>query len=139
MKQKIRDIMTESLVTVGEQTTVHDTALRMRDADIGDVLVTDDGRLRGLVTDRDLVVRALAEGKDPDRCTAGEICSSEIISVSPDDEIERAIDLMRSHALRRLPVVIDDRPVGIVSLGDLALERDRASALADISAAEPNT
>jgi len=139
MTQQIREIMTERLVTVGEQTSVHDAATRMRDAAVGDVLVTDDGHLRGVVTDRDLVVRALAEGKDPDDTTVGEICSEELVSVGPDDNIDRAIDLMRSHALRRLPVLDDDRTVGIVSIGDLAIERDQRSALADISAAEPNT
>ncbi|MET9323532.1 CBS domain-containing protein [Streptomyces sp. NPDC003038] len=139
MAQKIREIMTERLVTVGEGTSVHDAARRMRDEDIGDVLVTDDGRLRGLVTDRDLVVRALAEGKDPENTTVGEICSAEIVSVGPDDDVGRAVDLMRDHSLRRLPVVEKDRAVGIVSIGDLAIERDETSALADISAAESNT
>ncbi|MFD3531395.1 CBS domain-containing protein [Streptomyces sp. NPDC058664] len=139
MTQKIRDIMTESLVTVGQETTVHDTAIRMRDENIGNVLVMDDGRLRGLVTDRDLVVRALAEGKDPDRCTVGEVCSGDLVTVGPDEDVGRAVELMRDHALRRLPVMAEDRPVGIVSLGDLAIERDEDSALADISVAKPHT
>ncbi|MER7540815.1 CBS domain-containing protein [Streptomyces sp. NPDC097704] len=102
MTQKIRDIMTENPITIGEQITVHDTAIRMRDADIGDVLVTDDGHLLGLVTDRDLVVRALAEGKDPGQCTVGDVCSSDIVSVGPDEDTSRAVELMRSHALHRL-------------------------------------
>ncbi|MGW0364539.1 CBS domain-containing protein [Streptomyces sp. NPDC002990] len=139
MAQKIREIMTERLVTVGEGTSVHDAACRMRDEGIGDVLVTDDGHLRGLVTDRDLVVRALAEGKDPENTTVGEICSADVVSVGPDDDVDRAVSLMRDHSLRRLPVVEGDRAVGIVSLGDLAIERDEKSALADISAAESNT
>jgi CBS domain-containing protein len=139
MTQKIREIMTESLSTVGRQTSVHEAARRMRDGHIGDVLVTDDGHLSGVVTDRDLVVRALAEGKDPDRTTVGEVCSGEIVTVRPDDDVTRAVELMRTHALRRLPVTENDRPVGIVSIGDLAIERDSRSALADISAAEPHT
>jgi CBS domain-containing protein len=136
---QIREIMTEQLSTVGEQTSLHEAARRMRDNGIGDVLVTGDGRLKGLVTDRDLVVRAMAEGRDPDRTTVGEVCSAQIVSVKPEDDLDRAVELMRTHALRRLPVTEDDRPVGIVSLGDLAIERDSRSALADISAAEPRS
>jgi CBS domain-containing protein len=139
MSQKIREIMTDRLYTVGKQTSVHEAARRMRDAGIGDVLIDDNGRLSGLVTDRDLVIRALAEGKDPDRTTVGEVCSEELISIGPDDDIPRAVELMRTHALRRLPVTESGRLVGIVSLGDLAIDRDRASALADISAAAPDT
>ncbi|MFD0273547.1 CBS domain-containing protein [Kitasatospora sp. NPDC127111] len=139
MSQKIRDIMTSSPVTVPEQTSVHDAARRMRDADIGDVLVMDDGRMCGMITDRDLVVRALAEGLDPDWTPVGDICSTELISVGPDDDVGHAVDLMRHHALRRLPVMDDGRPVGVVSLGDLAMDRDPRSALADISSAEPNS
>ncbi|MBT2407591.1 MULTISPECIES: CBS domain-containing protein [unclassified Streptomyces] len=139
MRQKIREIMTEHPVTVGPQTSLRDAARRMRDADIGDVLITDDGHLRGLVTDRDLVVRALAEGNDPDQTTVAEICSDELVSVAPDDDIDHAVDLMRERALRRLPVIDNEELIGIVSLGDLAIDRDERSALADISAAEPNT
>ncbi|MCG6494249.1 CBS domain-containing protein [Kitasatospora sp. A2-31] len=138
MPQTIKDVMTESPIALAQDTSVHDAARRIRDADIGDVLVMDDGRLCGMVTDRDLVVRALADGRDPAQTTVGEICSNEVISVGPDDDIGRAVDLMRRHALRRLPVVDDGRPVGVVSLGDLAVDRDPSSALADISAAEPN-
>ncbi|MGW7441978.1 CBS domain-containing protein [Kitasatospora sp. NPDC054795] len=139
MAQRIREIMTTNPVAVGPLTSLTEAARRMRDADIGDVLVVDDGRLRGLVTDRDLLVRAMAEGKDPGQTTVHEVCSDDLVRVGPDDDVARAVDLMRDHALRRLPVTEDERPVGIVSLGDLALERDRRSALADISAAEPNS
>jgi CBS domain-containing protein len=139
MSQKVHEIMTDRLFTVGKQTTLHEAARRMRDAGIGDVLVVEDGHLSGLVTDRDLVIRALADGKDPGHTSVGEVCSDELVSVEPDDDIPRAVDLMRTHALRRLPVTENDRPVGIISLGDLAIDRDRASALADISAASPDT
>ncbi|MBT2482374.1 CBS domain-containing protein [Streptomyces sp. ISL-94] len=138
MTQTIRDIMTRDPVTVGALTSVHEAARRMRDADIGDVLVTDDGRLRGLVTDRDLVVRALADGKDPDQTTVAEVCSEDLVIIDADDDVDRAVDLMRERALRRLPVIEGDELVGVVALGDLALDRDPTSALADISAAEPN-
>ncbi|MFF2145117.1 CBS domain-containing protein [Kitasatospora sp. NPDC058190] len=118
---------------------MRDAARWMRDTAIGDVLVSDDGQLCGLVTDRDLVVRVLAEGKDPDSTNVGDVCSCELVSVAPDDDVQHAVDLMRRHALRRLPVLDDGQAVGIVSLGDLAMDRDPGSALAAISDAAPNT
>ncbi|MGK5543892.1 CBS domain-containing protein [Streptomyces sp. URMC 127] len=138
MGRKIREIMSNVPVAVGPQTSVVEVARRMREEDIGAVLVTDGDRLRGLVTDRDLVVRILAEGGDPGERTVHQACSEELVSVTPDDAAEDAVRLMREHTVRRLPVVEDGRAVGIVSLGDLAVERDRGSALGDISAAEPN-
>jgi CBS domain-containing protein len=138
MAQRIREIMTSNPVTVGPQTPVVDVARRMRDENIGDVLVTEDDQLRGVVTDRDLVVRVLAEGGDVTGTPVQEVCSAEVVAVSPDDDVDRAVQLMRERAVRRLPVVEENRPVGIVSLGDLAVEGDRESALGDISAADPN-
>ncbi|WP_031480572.1 CBS domain-containing protein [Streptomyces bicolor] len=140
MAQRVQDIMTGVLVTVEPQASVGAVARMMRDRDVGAVLVTEDGRLRALVSDRDLVVRALADGEDPERTTIARACSEELVTVSPDDTLDRAVSLMREHSVRRLPVVgAEDEPVGIVSLGDLAIERDEKSALGDISAARPNT
>jgi CBS domain-containing protein len=110
----------------------------MREQDIGAVLVTEGDQLRGLVTDRDLVVRLLAQGGDLRDKEVREACSEELVSVSPEDEIDRAVELMREHAVRRLPVVEGGHAVGIVSLGDLAVEREPGSALGEISAAEPD-
>ncbi|MFH8798547.1 CBS domain-containing protein [Streptomyces sp. NPDC017936] len=138
MTQHVRDIMTATPVTVEPQASVQDVAKIMRDEDIGAVLVTDDERLRGLVSDRDLVVRTLAEGEDPERTTVAGACSDDLVTVGPDDELDLVIRVMREHAVRRVPVVEEGRPVGIVSLGDLAIERDPDSALGDISAAKGN-
>ncbi|MBO4255931.1 CBS domain-containing protein [Streptomyces griseorubiginosus] len=138
MPQHVSDIMTADPVTVEPQTSVTAVARLMRDQDLGAVLVTDGDRLRGLVTDRDLVVRALAEGGDPEQTTVAGACSDDLVTVAPDDDLDRAIRLMREHAVRRVPVVDHGRPVGIVSLGDAAMERDPQSALGDISAAKPN-
>jgi CBS domain-containing protein len=110
----------------------------MRDSSIGDVIVLDGDRIRGIVTDRDLVVRAIARERDPQSTQLEDVCSRELTTVSPDDLIDRAIRLMRDKAIRRLPVVAAGRPVGILSIGDLAIERDRESALAAISGAPPN-
>lgn len=138
MAQQIRDIMTDSPVTLGSDTTVAQAAEQMRRNGTGDVLVVDGSTLRGIVTDRDIVVRVLAEQRDPARTTLGEICSGELATVRPDDDVARAIEIVRDRAVRRIPVVDNGRPVGIVSIGDLALERDPDSALADVSAAPTN-
>jgi len=139
MTQHVSDIMTAAPVTVGPQTSMTDVARIMRDRDLGAVLVTDGDDLRGLVTDRDLVVRLLAEGGDPERTTVAGALSDDLVTVTPEDDLDNAIRLMREHAVRRVPVVEHGRPVGMVSLGDLAMERDPESALGDISVARPNT
>ncbi|MEV8592677.1 CBS domain-containing protein [Streptomyces sp. NPDC052012] len=139
MAQHVRDIMTSAPVTVGPHTSVAEVARVMRDRDLGAVLVTDGDQLRGLVTDRDLVVRSLAEGGDPEQTTVAGACSEDLVTVAPDDELDTAIRLMREHAVRRVPVVDRGHAVGVVSLGDAAMERDPGSALGDISVARPNT
>jgi CBS domain-containing protein len=138
MAQQVRDIMTSELVTVEPQASVASVARLMRDEDVGTVLVTEDGRLKCLVSDRDLVVRAFAEGVDPDRTTVIEAASADLVTIGPDESVDHAVELMREHAVRRLPVVEGDEAVGIIALGDLAIERDETSALGDISAAKPN-
>ncbi|MET8894267.1 CBS domain-containing protein [Streptomyces albogriseolus] len=139
MAQYVRDIMTAAPVTVGPHTSVAQAARLMRDHDLGAVLVADDGRLRGLVTDRDLVVRSVAEGVDPEETTVVRACSEDLVTVRPDDELDLAVRLMREHAVRRVPVVDGEHAVGVLSLGDIALERDPDSSLADIGVARPNT
>ncbi|MBA9006362.1 CBS domain-containing protein [Thermomonospora cellulosilytica] len=138
MARKIREIMTSSPVCVSPDVDLGQVARRMRDENIGDVLVTEGDTLRGVVTDRDLVVRCMAEGGDPSSTRVGDIASSADVTVGPDDDLGTAVHLMREKSVRRLPVVENGKPVGIVSIGDLAIERDEKSALADISAASPN-
>ncbi|MFF8953377.1 CBS domain-containing protein [Streptomyces sp. NPDC014940] len=138
MAQHVRDIMTSRLVAVEPQASVTAVAQKMRDEDIGAVLIIEDDELRGLVSDRDLVVRALAEGGDPEQRTVASACSGDMITVTPDEDLDRAARIMREHSIRRLPVMEQGHPVGIVSLGDMAIERDSESALGDISAAKPN-
>jgi CBS domain-containing protein len=140
MAERIRDVMTTNPETLPESTTVREAAEAMRANDIGDVVVVDDnGQLSGILTDRDIVVRVVAEGRDPGATRIGDIASRDLTAVSPDDPVDRAVQLMRDKAIRRLPAVDKGKPVGIVSIGDLALDRDPGSALADISAAPPNT
>jgi CBS domain-containing protein len=139
MGQQIDTLMTKNIHCVGEGTPLRDVARLMRDQQIGDVLVTQsDGKLCGIVTDRDIVIRAIADGMDLEKTSAGDICSEQVVTLEPDADIDEAVRLMRERAIRRIPVVRDEVPVGIVSIGDLAVDRDPDSALADISAAPPN-
>jgi CBS domain-containing protein len=134
----VQDVMTRDPITLPPSASLFDAAKTMRESGIGDVVVAGDEELLGIVTDRDIVVRGLAEGRDPNTTTLTDITSRELITVSPDDPIETAVRLIREHAIRRLPVVSGGRVVGIVTLGDLALAQDRGSALADVSAAPSN-
>jgi CBS domain-containing protein len=138
MAQTVRDVMTTDLVTCPSSARIKDAAGYMRDRDIGDVLVVDDGSIRGIVTDRDIVVRCVAEGADVREATVGDVCSGRLTTVASDASIEDAARIMRDNALRRLPVVDGGKPVGIVTLGDLAVDADPRSALGGISAARPN-
>jgi CBS domain-containing protein len=139
MAQKAREIMTPMPVALSPDAPLIDAARQMRDHEVGDVLVVEGDRLRGILTDRDLVVRGIAEGRDPHRTRVAEVCSTdELVCADSDDDADQVTRLMRDRAVRRVPVLEDDRPIGIVSLGDLAVERDPRSALADISAAPPN-
>ncbi|WP_242903384.1 CBS domain-containing protein [Actinomadura terrae] len=138
MATKIRDIMTGSPTSVSPELDIVTVARAMRDEDIGAVLVAEGDELRGLVTDRDLVVRGLAADGDPRQAKIGGITSSVTATIGPDDSPQKAAQIMRERSVRRLPVLEDGRPVGIVSIGDLAVEEDSGSALADISAARPN-
>ncbi|WP_026415160.1 CBS domain-containing protein [Actinomadura oligospora] len=134
------DVMTVWPRSLPRDATLHEAARLMRDEDIGDVLVTVGGRLCGMVTDRDIVVRALAEDLDARITSLGEVCTADLVTVRPDDRTSTAVRLMRERAVRRLPVVdAARRPVGIVSLGDL-VGRDglSAPALEEIWRAPPN-
>ena len=139
MAQLVRDLMTANPVALPPDTPVRDAAEAMRENDIGDVLVVDGDRLRGIVTDRDIVVRGVADFDDLSTCSLGDVCSDQLLTVAPDDEAGVAIGRMREAAVRRVPVVEGDRPVGVLSIGDAAIDRDSSSALADISAEEGNT
>jgi CBS domain-containing protein len=138
MRQTVEQVMTPSPIALSAEATIRDAAQQMRDASIGDVLVKDNGELCGIVTDRDIVLRAVAEGRDPDSTQLREICERDLVTIEPDKPADEAVRMMRERDIRRLAVVRDGRPVGIVTLGDLAAERDPDSALGDISSAPPN-
>jgi CBS domain-containing protein len=136
--QTVRDVMTAQVVTLPGETTLAEAALAMREQDIGDIVVADGAGPAGLVTDRDIVVRAVAERRDPATTTLGEILTPDLVTVRPDDTVQSAALLMRDHAVRRVLVCEEDQKlVGILSIGDLAEEIDPESVLGGISRAAP--
>jgi CBS domain-containing protein len=138
MAQSIRDVMTQDPECVSSDTTVADAAKLMRDKAFGAVLVKDDDQVSGILTDRDIALRVVAEGTDPGSAKVGDVATKDIKTLSPDDSVEDAIKLVRDQNVRRVPVVDGTEAVGIVSIGDLARERDKDSALADLSEAPAN-
>lgn len=138
MGQTVSDIMTKAPVALSAEDTVRDAARHMRELNVGAIVVQKHGQLFGIVTDRDIVVRCLARDGNCDSTLLGEICSPEVATLRPDDDVDHAVALMRAKAIRRIPVVKNGKAVGILSLGDLALQRDPESALGKISGASPN-
>jgi len=138
MATSIRDVMTPNPATCAPSDTVLDAAKAMSEGDFGAVVVTEGGGVRGILTDRDIVVRAVAAGKEPASTEIREAFTTEPTTLSPGDSLDQAVEALREAHVRRLPVVDGSEVVGIVSIGDLAKARDEKSALADISAAEPN-
>jgi CBS domain-containing protein len=135
---ELRDVMTPNPTICRSDTTAREAAALMRDQDIGDVLVQDDGGGLGIVTDRDIVTRAVADGRNPAEVRLGEICTSDVKTVGVDTPVDEVIRVMSDAAIRRIPVCEGETPVGIVALGDLARDRDPSSLLGDISSAPPN-
>ncbi|MCX5291846.1 CBS domain-containing protein [Streptomyces sp. NBC_01597] len=130
--------MTPGVVAVRPDASLVEAAQLMRVQDIGDVLVADGQEVVGVLTDRDITVRAVAEGLDPLTVSAQSVCTPDPVLLAPDDPVAAAVALMRTHAVRRLPVVEDGLPVGMVTLGDLAEVQDPDSTLAEISRAVPD-
>ena len=121
---KVSDAMTPNPRTVQLSDTIEDAARIMRDEDTGAVPVIEDDRVVGMITDRDIVIRAVADGDF--ECTIDDIVSDDVVCATPDMSTTEAADLMSEHQIRRLPVVDDDdRLVGIISLGDIAVKEGR--------------
>jgi CBS domain-containing protein len=132
--------MTARPVALEDEASVVEAARAMRDGDFGSIIVLKEpgGSVCGVVTDRDIAIRVVAEGVDPRSVRLADICEGDVVTVGPDDTVDKVAELMRGRAIRRVPVVEGDRLVGVVSLGDLAKEMDEGGALADISSAQPN-
>lgn len=138
MGKQIREVMTSGPACVESGATVQDAASLMKEKDVGAIVVTEGEQVKGIVTDRDIAIRGVAEGLDPSSTVVEQISSSDLTTLGPDDSVEEAAGAMRDNNVRRLPVVEDGRPVGIISLGDVSQEHDAGETLADISAAAPN-
>jgi CBS domain-containing protein len=126
----IRDVMTPNPQTVSPADSIQRAARIMRDADTGAVPVVEDGRPVGIVTDRDIVVRAVADGTQPTRAVR-DVLTPTVVTATPDMSTREASELMSEHRVRRLPVVEDSRLVGIVSLGDLAVKEGKDARTGD--------
>ncbi|MET9300314.1 MULTISPECIES: CBS domain-containing protein [Micromonospora] len=136
---RVSDVMTRQVVYLPAETPLDEAARVMKESDIGDVVVTDGATLAGMLTDRDIVVRAVAERADPGATTIGSIITREVVMIEQHCTANEAAALMRERNIRRVLVCDNERKlVGIVSLGDLAMQLDPQSALSDISEAAPN-
>lgn len=139
MARTVRDVMTKNPVAMALGTSVVDAARAMSDMRIGAVVVMDGSRPCGIVTDRDITVRAVATGSDPEHTTLADICTRDIAAVKPDQSLDDAVQMMKAHDVKRVLVMSESRLEGIVSLGDLAREGEAADVQEDISRAEPNS
>lgn len=119
--------MSAAPVCMGPGDSVSAAARAMKRHGAGTVLVLAGGRPSGLLTDRDITVRVLAGNRDPEATQLGDICGGELVMIDPDDDVAEAVRLVRERAVRRIPVLEDGTPVGVVSAADLALEADPAS------------
>jgi CBS domain-containing protein len=138
---KARDIMTPDCACVGENDTVLDAAKRLAELDIGAMPICgEDDRLKGMLTDRDIVVKVLAQGKDPASTRAGELATQgEVVTIGADDSIDEALRTMTEHKVRRLPVIDDQRCVGIISQADIAtnIDEEKVGDLVEAISAAP--
>jgi CBS domain-containing protein len=135
----VRDVMSSHVRLIGANDSIKAAAEAMEADDIGAVVVVDEGRVRALVTDRDIVVRGIARGLDPQATPVWEIASSELVAISGDAPVAEAVKVMRDRALHRVLVFNQEQALsGVVTLGDVAGEREPGSALADITNAPPN-
>lgn len=125
MGKSIRDLMTENPRAIDADKPVAHAAKLMRDENVGLAPIVEGDRLVGTLTDRDIAIRVVAEGRDPEATTAREVASTEVVTVDPDQGLDEALRLMAQHQIRRLPVVEEDgRLVGIVAQADVARHGD---------------
>ena len=121
---QVRDVMTGNPTTCEPSATLVDAAKVMAREDIGPVPIVENGRLVGIVTDRDIIVRAVAEGRDVTSTTVKDVASKDLVTVTPDEDLDQALKLMGQRQVRRIPVVEGDQVVGIVSQADVARAAD---------------
>jgi CBS domain-containing protein len=137
-RRRCRDIMTRSVTTASPEMTLREAAALLRETDVGALPVVKDGKLLGIITDRDIVVRAVAEGKDSNSVTAAEVMTAKVFSAQPDTFVFEVIRLMGDKQIRRVPVITEAGEIcGMIAMADIALEmedeREIAETLEDIS------
>ena len=133
----VREVMSGPVITVDPDASAADAARLMRDQDTGDVVIATDGQLAGILTDRDLAIRLVAEDLDP-QTPVRDVCTTDPVTVDADDTIESAAQTMQEYAIRRLPVRDGTAVTGFISLGDLTEHIDTDETLSDISQSSPN-
>jgi CBS domain-containing protein len=128
MGQSIRDVMTSDPCSIDVGKSVAYAAKMMRDEDVGLAPIVEGDKLIGMLTDRDIAIRIVAEGRNPDQVTVGEVASTQVVTIDPQQELDEALRIMAMHQVRRLPVVEEDgRLVGVVAQADVAREGDDKS------------
>src|SRR3954465_6177686 len=140
MGKTARDVMTGGADCIGENDSILDAAKRLAELDVGAMPICgEDNRLKGMLTDRDIVVKVLAQGKDPSTTKAGELGEGKPVTIGAGDSAERALSTMKSHAVRRLPVIDGHDLIGIVSQADLArnIDEEKVGDLAGAISAAP--
>ena len=140
MAKTARDVMTPDAKCIGENDTVAEAAKQLADLGVGSMPICgEDDRLKGMLTDRDIVVKVLAQGKDPGSTTAGELGEGKPVTIGADDSVGEALRTMKEHAIRRLPVIDGHDLIGIVSIADLAknLEDEETGDLIEAISAAP--
>ncbi len=138
MAETVREVMSADPETVGDDETILEAARRLAEANIGALpIVGADGEVRGMLTDRDIAVKVVAQGRDPSELKAGALAQGSVVTVSPDDSLDEALKRMTATGVRRLPVVEGEDLVGVVSQADLAraLPQEKAGAVVDAVAA----
>jgi CBS domain-containing protein len=138
MAKTVAEVMTRDPVSMDAKEPVAKAAAAMRDHGIGTVVVMTDGTPCGVVTDRDIAVKAVAAGKDPSKMTLDEICSKTVVGVSPDQSVDDAVQVMKSHDVKRVLVMENKKLKGIISLGDLASRSMEGDLERDLSRSRPN-
>jgi CBS domain-containing protein len=136
--REVREVMTAAPETVDLDAAIRDAASLMSRSDIGNVIVEEGGLIRGIVTDRDIAIRVVAEGGDPATMTVSQVMTPFPATIPPTASVHEAVQLMREHDVRRLPVVEAGRPIGVVALADLSSSPEAQALLADLSFAPPN-
>ena len=136
--RQVRDVMTPSPTTIATSATVREAASTLEREEIGSVIAVEGEQVRGIVTDRDIALRVVAAGREPATTKVSEVMTATPAVIDPAASVHEAVDLMRQHDVRRLPVVEAGRAVGVVAIGDLSTSSDASGLLADISSAPPN-